>query len=53
VPTSEGIADPARTWREEAWAAELAGDLVRAAELHEANNDLRRAAHLYELAARQ
>jgi FtsH ternary system domain X7 len=42
-----------RTWRDDAWDAERAGDLARAAEIHEANNDLRRAAHLYELAARE
>lgn len=42
-----------RSWQEEAWLAELRGDLVQAAELHEHNRDYRRAAHLYELAARQ
>lgn len=40
-------------WRAQAWRAERSGDLVRAAEIHERNNDYRRAAHLYELAARE
>jgi hypothetical protein len=44
---------PPHDWREDAWLAERHGDLVRAAEVHEHNGDYRRAAHLYELAARQ
>ncbi len=42
-----------RTWRDDALDAELADNLVRAAELHERNGDPLRAAHLYERAARQ
>jgi FtsH ternary system domain X7 len=42
-----------RSWQDEALAAELADDLARAAELCERNGELRRAAHLYERAARQ
>jgi hypothetical protein len=42
-----------RTWRDEALEAELADDLVRAAELCERNGEVRRAAHLYERAAHQ
>jgi hypothetical protein len=40
-----------RTWRDEAYQAELAGDLVRAADLHLQHNDPQRAARLYERAA--
>jgi len=43
---------PVRTWQDEALEAELAGDLARAAELHERNGDPLRAARLYERAAR-
>jgi hypothetical protein len=39
------------TWQEEAWALERAGDLVRAAELHNRNNQPLQAARLYERAA--
>jgi FtsH ternary system-associated peptide len=45
--------DESDGWRDEAWRAERSGDLVAAAEIHEAHNDFRRAAHLYELAARE
>jgi hypothetical protein len=38
-------------WRDMALEAELSGDLVRAAEIHERNDDHLRAAHLYERAA--
>jgi hypothetical protein len=41
----------ARTWRDEAYEAELAGDLVRAGDLHAQHNDPLRAARLYERAA--
>lgn len=43
--------EPTSTWRDKALAAELAGDLVRAAELHERQGDALRAAHLFERAA--
>ncbi|WP_274564236.1 hypothetical protein [Streptomyces spiramyceticus] len=42
-----------RHWRDTALDAEFAGDLVRAAEIHEHNGDALRAANLYERAARQ
>ncbi|GGK97248.1 hypothetical protein Sme01_35720 [Sphaerisporangium melleum] len=38
-------------WQEEAWALEQAGDLRRAAELHNRNNQPLQAARLYERAA--
>ncbi|MBY8847820.1 hypothetical protein K7G98_03595 [Saccharothrix sp. MB29] len=41
------------SWRDDALTAELAGDLVHAADLHRRNNDPLRAAHLYERAARE
>ena len=54
-PRSDGAPaaaqSPARTWRDEAYQAELAGELVRAAELHMQHNDPLRAARLYERAA--
>jgi hypothetical protein len=40
-----------RTWRDDAYEAELAGDLVRAGDLHAQHNDPLRAARLYERAA--
>ena len=40
-----------RTWRDEAYEAELAGDLVWAGDLHAQHNDPLRAARLYERAA--
>jgi hypothetical protein len=42
-----------RTWRDDAWDAERAGEFTRAAEIHETNDDYRRAAHLWEIAARE
>ncbi len=42
----------ARTWRDEAWDHETAGDLVAAARLFERNGEPITAAHLYEAAAR-
>ncbi|MEV4516108.1 hypothetical protein AB0K00_45000, partial [Dactylosporangium sp. NPDC049525] len=42
-----------RDWRDDALAAEAAGDLKRAAEIHQSHHDLIRAAHLYERAARE
>jgi hypothetical protein len=50
---SQPTAAPQVTWRDEALAAELAGDLVRAAELHRRHNEPLRAAHLFERAAEQ
>jgi len=41
------------TWLDDALEAELAGRLVRAAELHERHGDPVRAAHLFERAARE
>ncbi len=43
----------ARSWRDEALAAELAGNLAGAAELHRRHNEPLRAAHLFERAARE
>ncbi|GAA3250432.1 hypothetical protein ACFO1B_40140 [Dactylosporangium siamense] len=45
-------ADPDQ-WRAEAHTAELAGDLVRAAELYQRHHEPLRAAHLFERAARE
>ncbi|MEU8633202.1 hypothetical protein AB0C38_13600 [Amycolatopsis sp. NPDC048633] len=42
----------ARTWRDEAWEHETAGDLVAAAKLFERHGEPVTAAHLYEAAAR-
>lgn len=44
---------PARSWWIEALELEAAGDLAGAARLHEQHNELLRAAHLYERAARE
>ncbi|MCA1672368.1 MAG: hypothetical protein LC799_09255, partial [Actinobacteria bacterium] len=44
---------PARSWWTEALELEAAGDLAGAAQLHEQHNQLLRAAHLYERAARE
>jgi hypothetical protein len=44
---------PSRPWQEEALEAELAGDLIMAAQLCERHGDLLRAAHLYERSARE
>jgi hypothetical protein len=41
-----------RTWRDDAFDAEMAGDLVGAAQLFERNGEPLRAAHLYETEAR-
>jgi hypothetical protein len=41
-----------RTWRDDAFDAELSGDLAGAARLFERNDEPERAAHLYERAAR-
>ncbi|HET9895620.1 MAG TPA: hypothetical protein VFQ44_11895 [Streptosporangiaceae bacterium] len=46
-------AGPPRTWRDQAYEAELAGDFACAAEIHANNNDPLRAARLYERAAGQ
>jgi hypothetical protein len=43
----------ARTWQEEAAEAELQGDLFRAADLFDRHGQPRRAAHLFERAARE
>jgi hypothetical protein len=43
---------PAADWRAEALEAELRGDLIRAAELHEHHGDHLRAGNLFERAAR-
>lgn len=45
--------DRPRTWRDDAYAAELAGDYVTAAELHARHNEPLRAARLYERAAQR
>jgi hypothetical protein len=45
------VASPARTWRDEAYEAELARDYVTAAEIHLQHDDPLRAARLYERAA--
>jgi hypothetical protein len=45
--------DRARTWQDDALEAELAENLVRAAELCERHGEPRRAAYLYERAAHQ
>jgi hypothetical protein len=50
---SRPAAVPATSWRDEAFAAEQAGDLVRSAELHRRNQEPLRAAHLFERAAQE
>ncbi|MEY9927474.1 hypothetical protein ABH926_002108 [Catenulispora sp. GP43] len=50
---SEWATPQPMSWREQAWLAERRGELVRAAEIYENNRDFRRAAHLFELAARE
>jgi hypothetical protein len=40
-------------WQQEAMRAELSGDLIRAAQLHQQNKSLLRAARLFERAARE
>ncbi|MFE9448072.1 hypothetical protein [Streptomyces sp. NPDC006739] len=52
-PAGPGIARRHRNWRDAALEAEFAGELVDAAEIHERNGDVLRAANLYERAARQ
>lgn len=42
-----------RTWRDDAFDAEMAENLLHAAELHETNGEFLRAAYLYERAARE
>lgn len=52
-PAEAGVPRRPRHWRDAALEAEFAGDLVAAAEIHERNGDVLRAANLYERAARQ
>ncbi|MGP4045105.1 hypothetical protein [Streptomyces sp. 2A115] len=52
-PAGTGVPRLPRHWRDAALDAEFAGNLVTAAEIHERNGDDRRAANLYERAARQ
>jgi hypothetical protein len=52
-PLPRRPAAPTRNWWDEAFALEQAGHLAEAAKLHEQHNQLRRAAHLYERAARE